>query len=524
MTLTPEELDTLRAKGQRFRLYLATWDSWVLNARFPKLIKNEDTANPRPKLLGTFKYNDYDPIINMGPHRLGFIGEPLTFDSSLSFKVPNDDNMPSSMVWSFSGGSPSTASGPGPHEVEWAAPGLYEVTCTNNETSGKRWVRILQDRLTTDWDVIEVGSVQGSVEGGWSCQVTVQPNDDGKQGVQQLNVDNFQHVGLFVEEEWETEEHEFARMPMGHYRNEPRLVISGVIMQGSAQFDANTHKVSFTIGSVVDQLNLGYVRQTQSASKKYVQGENVEDSIFGIILDVDEMRMPEIMLWWLQKYTNLLDKHDFLTWWPGSLQDLETVSSPDSNSLWGSMSAWAQSEYFWLFVDEGNAIHYEPNPHIRSISGWNERHPITMTFTDQDILDLQVRKDLSKNVSYVQVKATKPSKDKAFVAYYPNRNPSAGPGTWTFVDGLIAQKQSYVDNLAERIFRDANRKFEITISTGINRMIAVPDKIALTIAIPELDIDWTDKVFIVDSVSHSPNLQDGSWQTQIVAREEILNE
>ena len=69
--------------------------------------------------------SDFSPVLCLGSHRLAFVGEAITLDASRSWvrgggAAPDGD-------WDVLG---DTLSGPGPYDVTFDTPGLYEITYT----------------------------------------------------------------------------------------------------------------------------------------------------------------------------------------------------------------------------------------------------------------------------------------------------------------------------------------------------------------------------------------------------------
>lgn len=523
--LTSGELANLRALGQRFRLYLAVWGTWQIAQSTP-LLSDNSVDPPTMVGLGTKDAADFKPVVNIGPHRLAFAGEAIVFDASRSFAVQGGSV--GSFAWSFPSGSSTTASGAGPHSISWATPGLYEITCSSGGQTATRWVRVLADRQTTTYDVTQVGGVGGSVDGGWKTSIEVTPSDDvAGTGSQTVAIADFQAVGLFCEEEWQQPDGSWVVAPISGY-GEPTCLIEGYVEQGSIRFDAERHAVGFTLGSLADQMNLGFVHGTQSWSKEYLDVDAalaipaLPDPPQGVIFDLPPgLVMPDVILWWLQTYTNIFERHDFSTWYDTTQQELDTVSTSET-SIWNAFGSLADNEWAWWFVDPQGGLHFEPNPHIRSYTWFDGEYPLRVDLGEQDLIAVDANEDKMRNVVWVQLTGTRDRDGRQWTARYPTETPPSGAGSWYMKSGLLVSRGSFLDNIVARVYRDANRRYVVTLTLGLNRSLRVPDQIHLTVEIPDRGIDWVSKRFIVQQISYGIDVAASQWVTTVTAHEWVV--
>lgn len=528
--ISSQKLALLRSKEQRFRLYFALWKPWEMSQDTPLLVVADDsTGEPKKnRFLGKKGHNDFDPVINIGPNRLAFVGEDIKFDAKDSWtQGHNPGHGVNGLSWTFEDGSPGSASGEGPHQVSWDEPGLYKVRCQADGHTATRWVRVEASRTFTRWDIVSVGSVSGTVESGWQAQVTVQPNDDGKQGSARQEVKSFQGAGIFIEEERRDENGVWQRVNVsGH--DEPSLLLAGYIMQNSIQRDANTHTMSLTITGLQQHMSLGYVHSMTSWWDEYVDwlkshpddGSISDLGLQGVEFTLQKMTMTDIVLWWTQRYTNVLEYHDFYGYYDDDQQKQDIITTAEGN-LWSAYQQLAQNEFVWMFSDQGSALHWEPNPHITSRSWFNDTYDVRMTFTDQDLFSVEVTENLHRNVVWVYFRCVHTMNARQFNAYYPSKKQPEGSGQWLKLDNYKASDKDWVEKTAERLYFDGNRKYEVTLNCPMNRACTVPDRIRLTVDLPDRGISWSGKLFVVDSVSHAIDLTNHSFTTQIHAKEVI---
>lgn len=527
--ISEHKLALLRSKEQRFRLYFATWGTWQLEQSTPLLVKYVDgEEEPKIKYLGKQSDDDFKPVINIGPNRLAFVSEPISFDASKSWERGKNpgQGIDGGVSWSFEGGSPDEANGEGPHEVSWNAPGLYTVTCHANQGGRtKRWVRVLENRLKTDWDIVGISGPNGSLDSGWQARLTLQPNDDGKEGSGELSLESFQAAGIFIEEEWVNEEGEWERTPVGN-GHEPRLLMSGYIVQNSVKRDANTHVTELELSSLASQLQLGFVHSMTSWWTDYVERMRqkdptaMTDKLQGAEFDVNKLTMVDLIQWWLREYTNVFEWHDFYGYKDDDQQELDTFTTSEG-ALWNALQEMASNEFAWLFCDHANALRFEPNAHLVSRDWWKDRYEIPMTFTDEDLINIDVSQLLHRNVVWVYFRAVHTMTGRQFNAYHPDRQPPDGPGQWLKIDNIKASDKNWVEKMAERVYKDGNRKIEVTLACAMNRVCTLPDRIGLTIELPDREINWTNKKFVVDSIGYAIDLASNSFRTQLHAKEEV---
>lgn len=519
--VTVHELAQLRSLGQRFRLYFARWGTFQIQQSTP-LLADASTDPPTIIDLGIVNNAEFDPIINIGPHRLAFVDEPIEFDASRSFRAHHIDPVDDA-DWTFESGSITIAGGLGPHSVSWSDPGLYDVTCTVSGYTVRRWVRVLRDRrLSTTWDIVSVNSVSGATSGGWKADVVIAPPSDISPTSTRATVDigDFQQIGIFVEEEWEQSDGSWNREPISGYAQEPRLLLQGYIEQDSIKQDANTHSVSFTIASLADQMNIGYIHGTHTwgilyASVAQASGD-LPSTLPGVTLDfaTNGIKMPDVIIFWLQKYTNILKYHDFMTWYDSIQSNLDEVSTQET-SIWNAFGALVENEFAWWFVDPCGCLHFEPNPHIRGRTWWEGEYPTRIVFHEDDLLDIAVAEDKTRNVIWVQLTGTRTRDGKQWTSRYPASTPPGGAGSWYNKTDLLVSRQAFLDDIIADVYNDANRKITATLTCGLNRALRVPDRVRVTLDLPLRDISWDNKLFSVMGITYAIDVGLCQWRTTI---------
>ena len=107
-------------------------------------------------------------LVNIGGHRIALPNEILTFDATQS--QGDMDEIALAAHWNFGDGNEADGL---QVQHEYDTPGLYIVTCTINGTSGKRYVRVLNNYGESDIDVIDISQWSASETSGWSVTANV---------------------------------------------------------------------------------------------------------------------------------------------------------------------------------------------------------------------------------------------------------------------------------------------------------------------------------------------------------------
>lgn len=554
------EIDKLRSTSHRFKMYFCVWDTWRFLTTYPKLtwLKGSDLRDPEEyteekfksgdadyeirfpaeqatpseeinvniqqtgfAVLGTYLSDDFDCVVNLGPNRLAFVDEYIPFSAKNSWTRGNNVGegwSGNKFKWTFNAASQvatefrvplaplATYTGEGPFMVKWATPGLYTVSCSyDNQTPVERKVRVYQDRNTTHYDVVEVGAINANIQNGWSTNIVIKQSLKNPELGRLDDIQEYQSVGLFIEEEWEING-EWVRSPLSAYTIDKTCLITGYIQNGSIRIDANTHTFSFSIGSLAEQLKVVTMFGTQTWWDEYYKRVALVATPGlinqGTTLDLPYMRILDVILHLLQKWTNVLTRHDFIGWYDSSIQARDTIST-NEGPLWNSLTQLAEAEYAWLYTDQGSGLRFEPNPSLRSWGAFGDLHPVPYIIDNRDIWNLDIEQKLMNIYNYCQVTGTRPYyPNSVFEGKYPSSIPEGELGQWLVKTGQMFSSQWFADFMAENFYWDANRKITGTMSMGMNRRIDIPGRIYITTEIPERDIYFDAKEFYVTGGSY----------------------
>ena len=506
--ISADDLAALRSETQRYRIFCVPFGTFQA--------RSYTTIN-QTKSVATVDDADWQPVLNLGTHRIAFVDEAISFDALRSFY--RGEGLGAGTVtggdWTFEDADTPTASGIGPHSVSWDTPGLYDVTYTVGTTMARRYVRVLASRDESYWDLVNISGLSGDVNQGWGAQITIMPNDDN--GVP-VSVSDYQCVGIFVEDLWGPSG---TMRVIGAYDPDPKLVMMGYVKTGTVQVDANTHSVTFVLESIAGQLKNIQVHKTACWF-------GTTPTSFGTeFTGIGEMKITDPPLWLLQYKTNILQQHDYYSFWNGTLQSLETIEGAEA-SCWSVLDSWAKSNFLLLYADAGNGIRFAPDRQVVVDNDWESEFPVRF-IAEESLLSLcSLNENKQRNVIYVQVVATDTKRQRQKVGEYPNADtgviegPPVGPGSWIKRKDLLGNSQAWVDQIAERLYLVANRKWTGSLNFFLNRACHPGDLIELTFTLEDRGLDWIEKLFLVESVSYDIDPAQNIWKTTIRISEDVI--
>ena len=234
--VTTREQALLQSLWQRPRLYVAPFHDFRLKVKTVK----KDATDER-----IYRPRDWRPVLNIGPHRLAFVGETVEFDAKDSFKVTfqADGKHRRAHAQGFGKGHGLglldweikddhwKAKARDWNEVQRWTPtkaGLYELTCESvdrrherdreheerrrgkhkddhakhmqdDEAVARRWIRVYESRDEAHFDVTAIEGLGGAWGEGWSCTLTLQSTSIG---LEEIPIKDYQAIGIFAEEDW----------------------------------------------------------------------------------------------------------------------------------------------------------------------------------------------------------------------------------------------------------------------------------------------------------------------------------
>lgn len=291
-TLTETDLHLLRSNQSRIRLYAAPFGTYKL--LISTVLKDARTERDVQRT----KWKD---ILNIGPHRLAFVGETITFDALDSYKMNFDAGNKKRQGRKVSQGYGAGKQLPnldwriyqldeskGDHQVankkgqqdratvwrqytqpwqetqSWTpdTPGLYQLTCSastdkQQTAAAIRWIRVYASREETDWNITAISSCSGSWGQGWTMDVELKTTDIT---LQATGVRDYQCLGIFAEEEW-WDGDRWVVHPIGADRQDPRVVMIGYVREGTIATDWESRTVTLSVESITGQMSTGMMHK-----------------------------------------------------------------------------------------------------------------------------------------------------------------------------------------------------------------------------------------------------------------------
>lgn len=556
--LSIAEMTLLRSNQQRMRLYVAIFGVFQAKVTTTLADAGAEVDKDGNQLVQVQRLgrDQWKPVLNIGPHRLAFVNEPIMFDARDSYEVGvgYGGNWSGGGTWNFDGGTASSASGDGPIEVSWATEGLKTVTFSQGGATARRWVRVYENRQSTGpWSVTQVGSVAGGWGAGCTASLTLQATYE-QTAFDPADIADFKAVGIFAEDEW-WDGGNWVRQDIGWCRQEPRTVMIGYVRQGSTQTTWDTRSISVTLETIESQLSRtttygvsvynGEKHRRRRNRRRQIDGDQTAvdatattdqpaddaDLRWGWILEgFPAINVTHAALWLLQFRTNILEWHDFYTCFGGKLGDLQNVANKGESSVQSVLATWADNDWLVVGCTFGNALYVAPDRQVTVDSRWKGRQGVRATLTDLDLLRITTNENLQKVCRWVQLTATdtfaRPdSDDYQFIQTYPGKVAPTNAFGVIYLKNFLHDSDDVVNDRAKDVYDVQNLRWTASVALPLNRAIQPGDYV-------EIDLDriyggagvgktWDMKRFLVRGVAYQCDPANGAWQTQLDLEETI---
>ena len=246
-----------------------------------------------------------------------------------------------------------------------------------------------------------------------------------------------------------------------------------------------------------------------------------------------DLKITHGVLYLLQQKTNLLNEHDFYTFWhPSQLQTLGSMTGQEA-SCWAMLSGWADATFCKLWTNYGNAICFGPDRELTRTDDCERVFPRVIDLDEELLWGVNMTEDKQRNVIYVKLAAVSQITGAQRVGEYPDPTPwteedpnidgpPSGPGTWVTKSDLIGNNRSWLEQLAKRFYVTANRKWKGSVTMGLNRSIGIHDKVLLSVPLEDNDTVWDGKAFFVRGLGYEVKPGDGIWKTTLTLEEVLL--
>lgn len=182
--------------------------------------------------------------------------------------------------------------------------------------------------------------------------------------------------------------------------------------------------------------------------------------------------------------------------------DIDDANSTDldeyevkQGNFWSRLQEIAGIEFYLLYVDKFNVLHYVPHPMFDATLP-----DAVLTITSDLLLEpLTIERRNTEAVGQVKLQGTTPS-GLQISGKYPS-NPTAGPIVYR--SGYLATANTLMNTIAERMYKSETRDYRITavLPGGIGLLLDLMDRVSMTYTSSGDGITWSAKKFWIDSIS-----------------------
>jgi hypothetical protein len=405
--MTNSDLTLVNCAGQDFTLYIAFMNPVTLSTVWSDLNLDSQGNWQAPPNYDTCanKTYPYAPTANLGSNRIGFVGEPLYFDGTLSCQ--RYDLPVNSYSWSWTGMPVSTTYDNGAQiALNWTTPGLYSVSLTVTDrygatTTGTRQVMIYQDRDSALPGIITVSGLSGSLQnGGWSAQITTVNSQSTIYPPDQLGVGVYLPMVILCETRYEVAEGYWLNATIGPLGNfipgqpyrDPRILFDGYVQNGSFYQDVDKDTLTFSCGTVNMVLGemqthlLGYYNTTVKTYGNPGVPTSLNTSSIGSGFLVAGLMSTDMIQSILGTHSQVSQYHDMHLWTTAiacSIYDphnnpptawynvVYSTLSVNEGTIWQNLTDICSNEWSIPYCDRDGSIKIGPSVNYRGSDYWD---------------------------------------------------------------------------------------------------------------------------------------------------------
>lgn len=399
-------LQVVNCAGQSFRIYLAFLNPVAVTTKWNDL--NMDAQGnwlPPPNFdCAANHVQPYAPTANLGPNRIGFVGEPLYFDGSRSSQRMDVHVNTGGFAWTI-GGSPSIVQYAGGSQVAvtWRSPGLYTVSLQVTDRAGTtavgtRQVMIYANRQNALPGVITVSGLSGSISGGgWQLQITTVNSQVTLLNPDSLNVGQYQPLVLMAETSYEVQPGVWSQQTLGPYGHfnpgypyiDPRILFDGYIQNGTVHQDADKDTLAFSCSGpqmILQEAKthqLGYYNCDYTGFTAAGVPISCKTSPAGQGFQVGGLTTMDVAHSLLQHHCNLGNYHDIHIWNPtiptnpytsGGLNayyfQVFTTLSTNEGTIWQNLQDLCTNDFSNVYCERDGSIRIGPQINYRGQDYW----------------------------------------------------------------------------------------------------------------------------------------------------------
>jgi PKD repeat protein len=512
-----DDLAVLNLPGQTFRAYVGFGNEI-------KIAVDRSQVSPLPTTypakLGMVPYR---PTACLGPHRIGFVDEPLPFYGGYSYsrwRVAAFNHQwhatgPGGVTiytaedttqWYRDGSGESAAA-----LMTFSAPGVYTVSLTVQgvgssehpitEHTGTRQVIIYPSRYEAFSGVMQIAPITGSIEqGGFTTQLMVK----GDVGflLKARELDGYIPVVIYADLYFETSYGTWERKEIGpnwdfgKYHDDPRIIFSGYIDNETITVTPDQTSVTFNCRTA-DLI----LEQMQTSTWGFF--ENARD---GAGITFNDLMTHDVIRHMLQEHSNFIDWHDTRLQYnmrdypypTGQMQGMEYRDWTFQQGMyWSNIRDTADNQFEQAFVDARSSLvvmpdrnMWEPTINQRPeelnptqlapfVHRYMENQPISIVSVEPDAftnvpLEIRVSSRMSQAVSYYKIIGTLSYSNEEWGGDYPYQHPRPATGRWVLVQGKYYSDDDRTaswDRLwrfAARGYAAANTRYQIEVIFGIH--------------------------------------------------------
>lgn len=403
--LSNTDLQYVNCAGQDFAVYLAFLNPIAITTVWTDI--NQDSEGnwqpPGNTDCAALKIAPYCPIANLGPNRIGFVGEPLYFDGSCSCQ--RMDIPVVSYAWTVTGSPTATAyANNSQMSYVWSAPGIYTVKLTVTDragttTTGVRQVMIYQSRQQALPGMTTLSGPSGSLaNGGWQAQITTVNSQFTLFPPDALPVGTYQPLVIMVETRYEVLPGQWVNATIGPHGQfnpgspyrDPRILFDGYVQTGTVQQDVDKDTLSFTCMSPQLLLNeaqahlVGYYNCDYTSVKNGVP-QGCKTSPMGQGFQVGGLMTNDVVQSILQYHSNVCQFHDLHMWnslipcAPFSVDSANAYYNPvfstlsvNEGTIWQNLQDLTTNEWSQVYCERDGSIRVGPQVNFRGQEYWEK--------------------------------------------------------------------------------------------------------------------------------------------------------
>lgn len=193
--------------------------------------------------------------------------------------------------------------------------------------------------------------------------------------------------------------------------------------------------------------------------------------------------------------------------WPEGILTLDIDSTNSSlvgeydlkeGNFWQRLVEIANIDFYIIYVDKAAVLHYVPHP----MFGASLPDPVLTLTSDLLLEPLTIERRNDEQIGQVIISGHTPS-GLQIRGKYPSQ---PAPGPIVEKGGYIADDNSLMGDIAERMYKFNNRDFTVTarVGNGLGLLLDIMDRVEITYGSLVDGISWSEKKFWVHGIEVTP--------------------